>query len=247
MLLCLLLSPIPNVFAQTAGQRAGEIGALRPDATRNAEAVKVKDALAWNDFLRTLATGRLRANLVDDSMLSMGSSSELKVVQHDAASQQTALELNYGRLRSRVVQLTKPGAKFEVKTPHAVIGVIGTDFYIFVDADRTLVIVFSGKVQVIPLRRSDDRTVPAVPVPPGADVGEGQMIECRRSGLVGQPSATPPSVQQDAIDSTTVEEPSTGGKWTKKRKVLVILAIAAAIAIGVAIGVTRDDSTSTGP
>ncbi|MGH9530835.1 MAG: FecR family protein, partial [Terriglobales bacterium] len=140
VLLCLLISPLPSLCAPQAppaGQKAGEVGALRPEATRNEQVLKVKDEVQWNDFLKTLPTGRLRAQLLDGSQLSMGSNSQMRVLQHDATSQQTELELSYGRLRSRVVKLTKPGAKYEVKTPHAVIGVIGTDFYVFVDELRT--------------------------------------------------------------------------------------------------------------
>src|SRR5512135_1844593 len=150
VVLCLAVSPLPALCAPQAAaaaeQRAGEIGALRPAATRNDAEAHVKDDLHWNDLLKTDVAGRLRANLADGSLLSLGSSSQLRVVQHDAAAQQTSLEVNYGRLRSRVVKLTQPGAKFEVRTPHAVCGVIGTDFYIFVDAVRTVVIVYSGRV-----------------------------------------------------------------------------------------------------
>ena len=111
-------------------QRAGEISGLIPQGTRNAATAKLRDAVDWNDLLKTLRMGRMRASLLDGSILSLGRDSELRVVQHDAASQQTQLDLSFGRLRNRVVQMTKPGAKYEVTTPNAVVGVIGTDFYI---------------------------------------------------------------------------------------------------------------------
>jgi hypothetical protein len=235
---------LPYALAQ-AGQRAGEVGALVPTATRNAQNVKVKDSLAWNDFLRTQATGRLRANLVDGSLLSMGSNSELRVVQHDGASQQTELELNYGRLRSRVVQLTKPGAKFEVKTPHAVIGVIGTDFYVFVDADRTLVIVFTGKVSIIPLRKDPSQPdQQATPAPPGINVDGGQMAEVR-SGHAEGPSPTPLGVQQDSIESTTVQEQERGRGMTNRGKIAIITGIVLGVAIAIALSTSRSEECST--
>ncbi|HXE89350.1 MAG TPA: FecR family protein [Terriglobales bacterium] len=221
------------------------MGALVPSATRNAANVKVKDSLAWNDMLRTMASGRLRAHLVDGSLLSMGSNSELRVVQHDGASQLTQLDLNYGRLRSRVVQLTKPGAKFEVKTPHAVIGVIGTDFYVFVDADRTLVIVYTGKVNITPLRKDPNQPdSQATPVPPGTDVGGGQMAEVR-AGHVEGPSPTPLSVQQDSIESTMVVEKERGVGMSNRSKVAIIAAIALAIAVGIAVGTTGGEECPT--
>ncbi len=235
VLLCVLLSPLPGLLAQ--GQRAGQVGALRPDATRNTRNLKVNDALDWNDLLKTLATGRLRASLTDGSLLSMGSSSEMRVVQHDAASQQTEIDLAFGRLRNRVVQLTKPGAKYEVKTPHAVIGVIGTDFYVFVDADRTLVICYTGKVRVTPRDQNSQ------------EVQSGQMIEIRSGGPVQGPSPTPLAVQQDSIESTTVEESlASRGERKRDRKIPIIIGILTGLLVGITLG-TGDDgcpsSTST--
>ncbi len=258
LLLCFFLSPLPALLAQQAGsgQKAGEVGALRPDATRNEQVLKVKDELQWNDFLKTLQAGRLRAQLLDGSLLSMGSSSQMRVLQHDAASQQTELELSFGRLRNRVVKLTKPGAKYEVKTPHAVIGVIGTDFYIFVDELRTLVIVYTGKVSVKQRRKSDQDPNLLVVVEPGREVGAGQMLEVRAPGTpptpLGQPESTPSGVQDDSIAQTTIEEREDRPPWTPKKKVLVVGGIAAAVLTAVIVAVTRGDegspsSSSSGP
>jgi len=151
VVLSLLLAATPLVAAPTDSQTAGEVKALIPAASRNAQPVKVKDSLAWNDLLQTYAMGRLRAGLVDGSILSLGSNSELKVVRHDAVSQQTSIEVNYGKLRSQVVKITKPDGKYEVRTPNAVAGVIGTDFYVGYENDLTTVICYVGKVTVTAL------------------------------------------------------------------------------------------------
>ncbi len=135
--------------AMGADQSAGQITALIPSATRNTQPVKNKDGLLWNDLLQTAQNGRLRAGLTDGSILSLGSNSQLRVVQHDAASQQTSLEMGYGKMRDKVVKITQPNGKFEVKTPNAVIGVIGTDFYVGYENNLTTVICYVGKVSVI--------------------------------------------------------------------------------------------------
>ena len=85
----------------------------------------------------------MQAGLDDGSILSVGSNSELRVLQHDAASQQTSLEMNAGRLRSKVVKITQPNGKFEVHTPNAVIGVIGTDFYVEYGNNKTTVVCYT--------------------------------------------------------------------------------------------------------
>lgn len=258
LLLCFLLSPLPALAAPQAGagQKAGEVGALRPEATRNEQALKVKDEVQWNDALKTLQTGRLRAQLLDGSLLSMGSNSQMRVLQHDAASQQTELELSFGRLRNRVVKLTKPGAKYEVKTPHAVIGVIGTDFYVFVDELRTVVMVYSGKVVVKQLRKSDQDPNLLVTVGPGRELGAGQMLEVRAPGTtapapLSEPESTPPGVQEDSIAQTTVEERPERIPWSPRKKILILGGITAAILTPIIIVITRDDescsSCSSGP
>ena len=107
--------------------------------------------LQWNDLLKTEQAGRMRAGLTDGSILSLGSNSELRVLQHDATSQQTSLEVGYGKLRSRAVKVTQPNGKFEVKTPNAVIGVIGTDFFVGYEPNKTTVICYTGVVTVTPI------------------------------------------------------------------------------------------------
>jgi len=151
MVLCITLSGLPAIAAD---QTAGKITALIPAATRNQQPTQAQDVLQWNDLLQTASSGRLRAGLNDGSILSLGSNAELKVVQHDAATQQTSLELDYGKIRSRVVKITQPNGKYEVKTPNAVIGVIGTDFYVAYENGRTTVICYSGQVTVTSLGTS---------------------------------------------------------------------------------------------
>ena len=148
ILLALLLAATPTYAAPTDGQTAGEVKALIPAGWRNSQPVKVKDSLEWNDLLQTSDQGRLRAGLTDGSILSLGSNSALRVLQHNAATQQTSMNMSYGKLRSQVVKITQPDGKYEVRTSNAVIGVIGTDFYVGYENDLTTVICYVGKVSV---------------------------------------------------------------------------------------------------
>src|SRR5271169_2968181 len=148
VLLSLLLTVMPAWAVPGGDQPAGEVKALIPDASRNAQPLAVKDTLQWNDLLKTDTKGRVRVGLTDGSILSLGSNSELKVVQHDASAQQTLIEMNYGKLRSQVVRITNPGGKYEVKTPNAVVGVIGTDFYVAYENNQTTVICYQGQLTV---------------------------------------------------------------------------------------------------
>jgi FecR-like protein len=153
-LLCLSLS-LPTELAsapQTAGQRAGEISRVIPAVNigRGGKTISAsaKSVVDWQDQINTLANARARVGLDDGSVLNVGSDSSMRVVKHDAAAQQTELELTYGKLRTQAQKISKPDGKFEVRTPAGVAGVVGTDFYVAFDNNVMNVIVFDGLVRV---------------------------------------------------------------------------------------------------
>jgi hypothetical protein len=250
VLLTLLLATTPLFSAPTDNQTAGEVKALIPAASRNAQPVKVKDSLQWNDLLKTDSQGRLRAGLADGSILSLGSNSELKVVQHDAASQQTSIEVNYGKLRNQVVKITKPGGKYEVKTPNTVIGVIGTDFYVGYADRRTTVICYVGTVTVTPaagakVLKSDDASTASSNT---LTITAGQMViigaDIPSAGY--QASSTPAPVAEASLQDTNVPDQAAGaGKvhTHTMRNVLIGVGVAAGVGLGVGIAETRGGST----
>jgi hypothetical protein len=249
VLLCLLMLPVPAALAQkqpATSQPAGEISALIPAATRNHQRAKAKSSLAWNDLLDTDQSGRLRAALSDGSILSMGRESHLVVVQHDAATQQTALELSYGRVRSRVAAITRAGGKFEIRTPLAVAGVIGTDFYVFATDDLTRVICYSGQVIVT---LTVTAGVPAATAGPASiTLTTGQMVEVRRGQPLGAPQTVTAEMQQESILETAVpvtEAANASGRSFLSRHGPWIAAAAVAAAAGIVIGTTGKARTSS--
>jgi hypothetical protein len=241
LVLCSLLAGLPALAVPQTGEPAGQINALIPAATKNSKAAKAKDELNWNDLLQTDHAGRVRAGLKDGSILSLGSDSELRIVQHDSTAQQTSLEMDFGKVRSQVVKITKPGGKFEVKTPNAVIGVIGTDFYVGFESNRTTVICYKGQVSVSPLGNATatNNSGQATSGSNAIAVAAGQMVvitsEVPPSGF--QTSSTPPDVLQTSLSSTDI--PTGGGntvahhghalRWT-------VIGIAVAVGLGVGIG-----------
>jgi hypothetical protein len=187
----------PPAPAPPKGEKAGSITALLPIAriVRGAGAkaissdAKKGDDIIWNDLIKTERGGRARITLNDQSILSLGSQADLRVVKHDARNQQTALQMTYGRVRAEVAKVTRQGGSFELRTPTAVAGVIGTDFG--TDASSvgsTTFLCISGVVQV---SNSDPNIAGSVQCAPG-------LTTTVSAGKAPTPpeNATPEQIQQ---------------------------------------------------
>jgi len=228
VMLCFLLSPLPE-FAQSA-QHAGAISAVRPEATRNASVVKAKDGVNWNDLLKTDTAGRMRIGLDDGSILSVGTSSQLRVVKHDAQLQQTQLELGYGKLRSQVSKLTRQGSQFEVRTPTAVAGVIGTDFYLEAGPNGTKLVVYEGIVVLTPI------VAGALAASQAVQVKAGYSADVNQDGTISGPNLAPTSLKEQTMSETTIEGAAKAAKVATSagghtlRNVLIGIGLAGAVA-----------------
>ena len=241
ILVCFMISPLAGLCDPQGAQHAGQIDALIPSATRNAQPAKAKDEIDWNDLLKTAHSGRVRAGLTDGSILSVGSDSELRVVQHDGASQQTSLELTYGRVRNQVTNITKPGGKYELKTPNAVIGVIGTDFTALYKGNKTTVWCHKGRVKVTPLGKVAKNSGQQSSTDNSVTLTEGQMVVITSDIPPGgfQASNTPPDEAQNVLLSTDVPDgnlPPPGGNHGNPTHATRTLLIGGALSLGLALG-----------
>lgn len=183
----------------STGQIAGRVAALLPTVTiqRSTQQLNAaaQSAVEWQDELRSGPGGRARVNLNDGSILSLGSESSLRITQHDPTAQQSELDLNYGRLRSRVQRLLQPNAKFEIRTPTAVAGVIGTDFFLDAAPDFTSLIVFEGNVRLTLLKTGATLSIAA-----------GRKLIVHSDGHVEGPTTATPAEIAAAQQQTNVQE-----------------------------------------
>jgi len=171
--------------AQGAADKAGEVSALLPVARieRGAQPpaeAKLQDAVHWRDWFETEARGRARLALLDGSQINVGSEARFQVRRPQGTTQQTEVELQFGKIRNQVAGA--PGRRFEVRTDSAVVGVIGTHFYISRAAGLTTVINFEGKVAV---RNADAGVVGEETLEPFelAEIEPGQPPRKRRATL----------------------------------------------------------------
>jgi PKD repeat protein len=136
------------VLGQTGTPEAGKITAGVPVnyVVRERKQLEGKKDMAvqWGDVITTERGGRVRVRLNDGSVLNVGSQSSLLIQQHDAGTQNTQLELIYGRVRANATRIVAPGGEFKVRTKSAVAGIVGTEEYVESSDISTKVIALGG-------------------------------------------------------------------------------------------------------
>lgn len=107
--------------------------------------------LESGDHLTTDATGRVRLQLIDGSVVNLGSATEFSIDEVVSAGPGTPreieLELQSGALRAHAAPAT-PQSRFEIRTPMAITAVRGTEWGILASPTQSDVLVFSGRVGV---------------------------------------------------------------------------------------------------
>ena len=242
LLLCVLLCALcPAAYGDTdstASDRepVGKVTGISASASQDRIPIVSNNVVRSNEVLTTNRSGRLRVQLDDGSILSLGSDTQFKVLKHDAASGDTVVNLAAGRLRSRVVKLRKSGTKFQVSTPQARITVVGTDFFLDVSPEQTQVVVYSGIVLVNAANGGSP-----------LDVAAGQMTTVTRRGI-SRLTLTPEDFEQETMAETALPNeisPATSAAATEnapvqkthshlKRNVVIGAVIAAGAIAGAA-------------
>ena len=200
--------------AARADEPVGHVAALEGGAeTQHSGAtawtpLAAGDGVLLGDRLRTLADGRLKLHLRDDSVLTLGVSSELTVDEQTVGTQAPASRfgLAVGTLRAVVTErYGAPGARFEVETPTAIAGVRGTGFIASYDAAKEqTVIVGLFDTTFVRSRVETDK---------GHEVtlGPGEATTVRRGSYPLRPSPMPDDVLQGLGAATTGSSSGGGG------------------------------------
>jgi hypothetical protein len=222
----------PQSTQGTVNEPAGQVARLAPgvriDRSSQQFIASVSDPVMWNDDFLSDRTGRAHIALNDGSQLNLGSDTTLRVLQHDAQAQQTSLDLIVGRMRGVVTKVTKPGGKFEIRTPVGVAGLVGTDFSLLVENDYVELMVFEGAVAMTLFSNGRVVTVTA-----------GMKVRFPRNGAAEIPSTATPQEMDLAKSLTDVPEPAAGGApvptMTRPLAPVVVALTSGAAVAGVAI------------
>ena len=102
----------------------------------------------WQDIVWTEKAARARLTIVDGSILNVGPDTRLQILPQEAASNQSLMVLKFGKIRAEVQQRSQESGPFQIQTPTAVIGVVGTEFYLDASPQTTSVICLKGQVKV---------------------------------------------------------------------------------------------------
>lgn len=195
LMLCFLILKVPLAIAGDNGsdrESVGKVTGMAASATDSGAAVQDKKPVHSQDVIATNHSGRVRIQLDDGSILGLGSESHVRIVKHVASTGETLLELSDGKLRSRVVKVRKSGSPFQVVTPHARISVVGTDFFLDVNPQRTQVVVYTGIV-LVGMKAG----------PSAVDVAAGQSTIVDRNGI-SRLGLTPEDYERETIAETAV-------------------------------------------
>jgi len=132
---------------------AGEVLLLRGAVTATQDGKTLRlyrgATIIVGDRLRTGKNGRLKLRMIDGTEITLGENSEFIVRAYElnaaAGIGRSALELTRGFFRAVTGKITKlRDNTFEVKTPLAIIGVRGTDFWGEQQPNRFRVAMLSG-------------------------------------------------------------------------------------------------------
>jgi len=188
--------------------------------------LKMGDVVNLQDVVRTMDRGRVRIKLLDGSFLNVGSRTEVKVTMQNAASQQTQVSLPSGLLRAEVVHRTTPGGSFQVQTPTATVGVVGSVIIVLALQDSTQVWCVEGVCTV----QTADGTVTLQP---------GQSTSVHKNRKPGAAVVTTDAQLQAEISLTSIL--GSGGGAAGAGGVLLagwhIGSLSTAASVGLAVGV----------
>jgi len=248
LVMSFLLSPLcPPASSSDSFDRqaAGKITGVSASASADGLAAAPKTLVRTNELLSTNKSGRLRVELDDGSLLSIGSQTQLTIAKHSSATGETLLKVTSGRVRSRVAKARKGARSFAITTPQARISVVGTDFFLDVTPERTQVVVYEGIVLVGAAEGGS-------PV----DVAAGQMTSVDRHGIsrlvltpedYEQQTIAETSLLGEVVASTAPEQQRPERKPSHlKRNLLIGVAVAGgALAAGLAARGTSSSSSQT--
>lgn len=144
------------------GKVTGELPKVSVQHLGQEKRLAKNDAVYVSDTVFTEKRARLQLTLLDGSTLDLCDRSEMRIVTYEPASQQTAVDLTFGKLRADVQRVVKDGGAFEVRTKTAVIRTKGPGLLIESDKEGTMTRICNGNPDVNDTSSSSEVEVEAI-------------------------------------------------------------------------------------
>lgn len=151
----LSLAALAATISAAVANPVGQVVQLRglAELQRGSESAQLLLGVAIEpgDTLRTGADARVRLQLIDGSTINLGSEAQFTIASVQSAGpgteRQIGLDLLLGALRAIAAPATQ-ASRFEIRTPHAITAVRGTEWGIIASTIASDIIVLTGRVGV---------------------------------------------------------------------------------------------------
>src|SRR5215210_7434187 len=137
-----------------AAQKIGGATAVQREVSGNVDgrtrSVGPGDDVYQNELIRTGAASAAELGFLDQTKLSVGASAQVKLDRfvYDVSGSARTVVLTAAKGVARFVSGSGPSSAYQVRTPHATIGVRGTAFEVLVQPSRSVVVHGHGAVEV---------------------------------------------------------------------------------------------------
>jgi hypothetical protein len=182
LLLCVGLVAAGAWTAARAAEPIGHVvqqqGSVDVERAGMREPLSRGDPVFLGDRVSTDKDGRVKIGFLDDSLLTVGSDSEIVLDSYrfgrDGQRLHAALTLVIGIIRAAITG-GMPGSVFNVKTSVAVASARSTEWLVEAGAEKAAVFVSEGRVQVVAKRGGSVLLSPGLGIDIDADRGVGRV------------------------------------------------------------------------
>ncbi|MCX8110377.1 MAG: FecR family protein [Syntrophorhabdaceae bacterium] len=193
---------INPAFADTIGRFTDIRGDVSLKRTKITTRPAINDPIIIKDLVITGEVARTKLMLIDSSLLTIGNNSRVEITDFllDKDTRKGIILVKSGALHAKAESLAVPNSRFEIRTPTAVIGARGTEWFTETEEEGTSIYSMSQSINVYnPAYPNQIVTVPenhfsrvkkgSVPAPPQAYCPSDLHIIMKRWDLAGQYSS----------------------------------------------------------
>ncbi len=190
---------ISTALADTVGRFTDIRGDVSLKRIKTTIKPSINDPVVIKDLVITGEVSRTKLILIDNSLLNIGNNSRVEITDFllDRDTRKGIILIKTGALHAKAESLAVSNSRFEIRTPTAVIGARGTEWFTETEGEGTSIYSMSQSIAVYnPAYPNQMVTIPenhfskvmkgSVPTPPQAYCPSDLHIIMKRWDLAGQ-------------------------------------------------------------